>query len=197
MDRIVIGNKIRQIRKDNRLSQEEFAYRIGVSRQTVSSWELGVMKPEISKIKAICKMFDIKADDILFDSAADLKSEIEEKDDEVAACPVADVVTEDYVEENAEPDIRGKAEFAYRIITGIIKGAIALTVIAFLVFCMVVVSRIIDSPNTIGESTRIYGFNFGGNDALKLYISIGAVMIAAIAIKVFVLNVIKYKISRR
>lgn len=60
-----IGEKIREIRKKNSLSQEEFAYRIGVAKQTVSCWELGTMKPNFSKIKLICEMFKVSADEFV------------------------------------------------------------------------------------------------------------------------------------
>jgi len=36
-----IGQRIRKFRKAHQLSQEELAERVGVSRQSVSKWELG------------------------------------------------------------------------------------------------------------------------------------------------------------
>ena len=60
-----IGEKIREIRKENSLSQEEFAYKVGVAKQTVSSWELGTNKPNFARIKMICETFNISADDFV------------------------------------------------------------------------------------------------------------------------------------
>lgn len=60
-----IGDKIREIRKKNGLSQEEFAYRVGVAKQTVSSWELGTNKPNFARIKVICETFNASADDFV------------------------------------------------------------------------------------------------------------------------------------
>lgn len=37
-----IAKAILKIRQDNKLSQEQFAERIGVTRQAVSRWEMGV-----------------------------------------------------------------------------------------------------------------------------------------------------------
>ena len=35
-----LGNKISKIRKDNNLTQEDFAEKYNVTRQTISSWEI-------------------------------------------------------------------------------------------------------------------------------------------------------------
>jgi transcriptional regulator with XRE-family HTH domain len=67
-----IGEKIQIIRKENKLSQEEFAEKLGVSRQAISKWELGDSIPDIAKIALISKTFDISTDSIIFDTV-DLK----------------------------------------------------------------------------------------------------------------------------
>ena len=41
------------------MSQEEFAFRINVSRQTVYFWENGKVIPDTSKLLLICKEFNI------------------------------------------------------------------------------------------------------------------------------------------
>ena len=38
----VLGDSIINIRKQNNLTQEEFAEKLGVTRQAVSRWEMGV-----------------------------------------------------------------------------------------------------------------------------------------------------------
>lgn len=53
---------LRRMRKQ--MSQEELAEKIGVSRQTVSKWELDICYPEISKIIELCKLFSCSMDDI-------------------------------------------------------------------------------------------------------------------------------------
>ena len=55
------GEKINALRNTARLSQEEFAKKIGVSRQTVSKWEAGMVKPEIDKIILMCRCFNVDA----------------------------------------------------------------------------------------------------------------------------------------
>lgn len=56
------GNQIIKLRKREGLSQEEFAYRIGVSRQIVSRWENGTAIPRATKVKIMSDEFKIPAD---------------------------------------------------------------------------------------------------------------------------------------
>lgn len=49
------GQNIQFLRKmRNKMTQEELAEKLGVSRQTVSKWELDVMYPEMDKVIEIC-----------------------------------------------------------------------------------------------------------------------------------------------
>ena len=66
---MTIGEKILRIRKENRLSQEEFAGKLGVSRQAVSKWELNDAVPDLDKITLISRVFNVSTDSILLDSA--------------------------------------------------------------------------------------------------------------------------------
>ena len=45
-----IGSRIKHLRKQQGLSQEAFAEKLGVSRQSVSKWESGVSLPDIEKL---------------------------------------------------------------------------------------------------------------------------------------------------
>ena len=60
------GQNIQFLRKmRNRMTQEELAEKLGVSRQTVSKWELDVMYPEMDKVIEICKLFSCSMDEII------------------------------------------------------------------------------------------------------------------------------------
>ena len=43
-----LGNKIMTLRKKNNMSQEELAEKVGVTRQTISKWELEETSPDIT-----------------------------------------------------------------------------------------------------------------------------------------------------
>ena len=65
MDLKKIGKLIRKIRKDNNLTQEEFAKKYGVTYQAVSKWENGINLPDISLLKQISKDYNVSFEDIL------------------------------------------------------------------------------------------------------------------------------------
>lgn len=52
-------------RMRNKMTQEELAERLGVSRQTVSKWELDVTYPEMDKVIEICKLFSCSMDEVI------------------------------------------------------------------------------------------------------------------------------------
>lgn len=71
--RFAFGEKITIIRKENNLTQEQFAEMLNVSRQSVSKWELGTSFPDTEKLIRISKLFSCSLDYLL-------KDEIESKD---------------------------------------------------------------------------------------------------------------------
>lgn len=59
-----IGNKILELRKELNLSQEQLAEKIGVTRQTISKWELNETSPDIKQAKELSKVFNISLDEL-------------------------------------------------------------------------------------------------------------------------------------
>lgn len=82
-----LGERIYTLRKQAGLSQEDLAHRTGVSRQTISKWESGQMVPELSNLHALCTLFGVSADYMLFGVN---KKTIDEKTD----IRTADISTE-------------------------------------------------------------------------------------------------------
>ena len=62
---MTIGERIREIRKANGLSQEEFGKIFHVTRQAVSNWETGKNYPDMELIVAISKRFGVSLDDFI------------------------------------------------------------------------------------------------------------------------------------
>lgn len=61
------GEKIYSLRKEARITQEEFAEKLEVSRQAVSKWESDLSYPETEKLIKIAQMFGVTCDYLLND----------------------------------------------------------------------------------------------------------------------------------
>jgi AbrB family looped-hinge helix DNA binding protein len=53
------------LRKENNLSQEALADRLGISRQTLSKYETGESLPDIEKCRKIAEVFEVSLDDLV------------------------------------------------------------------------------------------------------------------------------------
>lgn len=60
-----IANAILRVRQENKLSQEEFAEKVGVTRQAVSRWEMGVSVPSINTFILISDIFNVSIDSMV------------------------------------------------------------------------------------------------------------------------------------
>ena len=60
-----LSKKIKQIRNDNKLTQEQFAEKMLVSRTAVSKWENGTCYPSIDSLKYMSLIFNISLDKLL------------------------------------------------------------------------------------------------------------------------------------
>ncbi|MDY2590479.1 MAG: helix-turn-helix transcriptional regulator [Agathobacter sp.] len=57
-----LGSNISYLRKQKKLTQEQFAERMNVTRQTVSRWESDEVIPELAKLVDMCSIFSCKLD---------------------------------------------------------------------------------------------------------------------------------------
>ena len=62
-----IGNKIQFERRRRGHSQEALAEQLGVSRQSVSKWELGQVLPELDKVIMLIKLWNLTVDELISD----------------------------------------------------------------------------------------------------------------------------------
>ena len=61
----MIGDKIRELRKINDITQQELAKKLGISFQALSNYENNRRNPSVEQIKLICIFFNISADELL------------------------------------------------------------------------------------------------------------------------------------
>ena len=71
-----LGKQIYELRKKANLSQEQLAEKVGVSRQTISKWELGETAPDIKQAQVLSQIFGVSLDEL---TGNDTKEVIYEK----------------------------------------------------------------------------------------------------------------------
>lgn len=71
-DIMILADKIITLRKQFGLSQEQLAEKLGVSRQSVSKWELGVSIPDLDKIIKLSEIFGVSADYLIKDNLTEI-----------------------------------------------------------------------------------------------------------------------------
>ena len=76
VDNVELGKQIYELRKKANLSQEQLAEQVGVSRQTISKWELGETAPDIKQAQILSQIFNVSLDEL---TGNDTKEVIYEK----------------------------------------------------------------------------------------------------------------------
>ena len=65
MDQIKIGEFIARKRKEQELTQMQFAEAVGVSNKTVSKWETGLRMPDVAILQNVCDVLKITINELL------------------------------------------------------------------------------------------------------------------------------------
>jgi transcriptional regulator with XRE-family HTH domain len=60
-----LSEKIKKLRAENKLTQEQLAEKLKVSRSTISSWETGRSYPDLEMVIEICDCFNVSLDFLL------------------------------------------------------------------------------------------------------------------------------------
>ena len=60
-----LGNNLFNVRKKSGLSQEDVAEKLGVSRQTISKWELDETLPDIQQSKKLSNLYHLTLDELI------------------------------------------------------------------------------------------------------------------------------------
>jgi transcriptional regulator with XRE-family HTH domain len=60
-----IGNRIRELRDEQRMSQDALAKQLGISTNTVSRWETATYKPSIADIQKVADLFGVRLSSML------------------------------------------------------------------------------------------------------------------------------------
>ena len=57
-----IGQKLKILRKERRLTQQELADRLGIKRATISNYEIGRRSPHLSELRRIAEFYGVGLD---------------------------------------------------------------------------------------------------------------------------------------
>ena len=62
---LMIGDKLKKLRRDRNLTQEEVATHIGISYQAISKWERGDGYPDITMLPTLANYFGVSVDELI------------------------------------------------------------------------------------------------------------------------------------
>ena len=68
-----LGKQVYELRKKANLSQEQLAEKVGVSRQTISKWELGETAPDIKQAQVLSQVFSVSLDELTGNDTKEVK----------------------------------------------------------------------------------------------------------------------------
>ncbi|WP_455614936.1 helix-turn-helix domain-containing protein [Eisenbergiella sp.] len=76
--KLSIGNKIKTLRRERGITQEQLAESIGISFQAVSKWENDISLPDITLVPALASYFNISIDELFDFNLKEIQKKAEE-----------------------------------------------------------------------------------------------------------------------
>ena len=110
---MTLEKKVVRLRKKEGMSQADVSEKLNVSRQAVSRWEAGDSRPSTENLQALCRLYNVKLDDLL-------------SDEEISIGKTESIKTE------CEPEQKSKE----RNRIWIKRGVIAAVILALIVCCI-------------------------------------------------------------
>ena len=102
----ILGNRLFELRKEASLSQEEFADKIGVSRQAVSKWERGEALPDTDNLINIAKLFKVSLDNLILNEITSESCTEDAPQAESEETAVLEESNDNDQEENSTDDVK-------------------------------------------------------------------------------------------
>ena len=146
VDKIKIGNFLRELRNENNLTQEEIAEKFEVSSRSVSRWENGNTMPELGILVDLAVFYGVDIKEIIDGErkSENMKKEVIETLEKVV----------DYANEEKKMVIRKKSKMAY--------FSIAIAVVIVAIFLGILISRNVKQHHN--EEGIIGTWNLNGNE---------------------------------
>lgn len=166
----MVGKEIRRIRRENHLSQEEFAEKAGVSRQTVHNWENDLADPSLEKLSELSILFQVPLTSFLSDVPA------------AAQLPSAENAHNETEQENCETKVSDKSH-KKRII---LFSAILISVMIISSFILIIFG-IAAFPGEEEKSHLTYSVYYIGSFSQFIFWTAFTVAIVIVAVLVFLI----------
>ena len=74
-----IGLRIKKFREQQKISQEELALKIFVSRQTISNWETNKSCPDVKSLITLSNIFNVSLDDFIKEDIKEMRAAAEKE----------------------------------------------------------------------------------------------------------------------
>ena len=141
------GDNLKKIRKEKKLSQEQLAEKVNVSRQSVSKWENGEAYPEMNNILELCKIFNCNINDLIHTDMSDISS----LDEEI----IMNVVKFNNQKQNQVKTLSNVISLIGKIGSIVLKVAILFVIIAILLTPYIVENTIIEDEKISFKTDNI------------------------------------------
>lgn len=77
-----LGERLFELRKEKKLTQDDVAEKLNVTRQTVSKWETNQSTPDFDKIVPLCELYEISPNELLLEKGQEQENVDSDKGDE-------------------------------------------------------------------------------------------------------------------
>lgn len=196
MDQKKIGSFLRELRKEQRITQEELAEKLNVSSRTISRWEAGSNMPDISLLIEIADFFDVSIPEIINGERKSEKMDEEVKEVAEKLSDYADAEKVNIIKEIRKLSIGGViALIAYFIIdtTGTASQNIILGKISLYCETLVYVTVIMIALYSTGLLSKIQRKNkntrFDGlPKAVRMFTAVVVAFAVAVVLKLFLVR---------
>ena len=131
MDKVKIGQFIAKCRKDKKITQEQLAEKLNISKNAVSKWERGICLMDMSLLKPLSEILGVSVNDILS----------------------GEKIPEDKIKEKAEENLIKLSEFNHY------KSVTIGTIFLLLTITIIIVYSIIKDIEYSGYTTLLFGFS--------------------------------------
>ena len=196
MDQKKIGSFLRELRKEQRITQEDLAEKLNVSSRTISRWETGSNMPDISLLIEIADFFDVSIPEIINGERKSEKMVEEVKEVAEKLSDYADAEKVNIIKEIRKLSIGGViALIAYFIIdtTGTASQNIILGKISLYCETLVYVTVIMIALYSTGLLSKIQRKNkntrFDGlPKAVRMFTAVVVAFAVAVVLKLFLVR---------